>query len=163
MPAGAPLVRLDEAVLPLAATLADLGTSPRYRIGPASRDHGDPSFVEVAAPVGTRALRPFAPVRARARRDADGIRLGWIRRTRQDGGDALEVPLGEGSERYEVDILAPGGGVRRTLAATGPALLYPAALEAADGGPFAILACRIVQMSETVGRGLPLAVTLVVA
>ena len=107
-------------------------------------------------------MRPFAPVRPLARRTADGVVLTWIRRTRQDGDgwDAVDVPLGEESERYEVDIRS-GGTVLRTLGTTAPSALYPAAAEIADlGAPAASLSVRICQVSGTVGRGLPLDATL---
>ncbi len=97
VPSGATIVRLDEAVTPLADDLADLGRPWRYRIGPASRDYADPSYVEVAATAGADALKPLAPVHVRARRGPEGVTLTWVRRTRKDG-DAWEpsdVPLGE--------------------------------------------------------------------
>ena len=72
---------------------------------------------EIAATAGGEALRPLAPVHVTARREADGIRIACIRRTRRDGDawEPVEVPLGEDGERYEVDILA-GAAVLRTLA-----------------------------------------------
>ena len=58
----------------------------------------------------------------------------WIRRTRIDGDSWLgEVPLGEDSERYAVDILS-GSTVLRTLDAAAPSVLYAAADEIADFG-----------------------------
>jgi hypothetical protein len=58
----------------------------------------------------------------------------WIRRTRIDGDSWVgEVPLGEDSENYAVDILS-GTSVIRTLNATQPSALYAAADEIADFG-----------------------------
>ena len=58
----------------------------------------------------------------------------WIRRTRIDGDSWVgEVPLGEDSEQYAVDILS-GSTVVRTLNATTPTALYAAADELADFG-----------------------------
>ena len=139
-------MRLDEAVAPLTDALSDLGTARRYRIGPADRDHADPSYVEIAATAGGDALKPFAPVHVRARRDADGVRIAWIRRARRDADawEPVEVPLGEDSERYEVDMLA-GGAVLRTLATAVPEALYPAAQElACSAGPGARSSQRVV-------------------
>ena len=157
VPSGATIVRLDEAVTPLADDLADLGRPWRYRIGPASRDYADPSYVEIAAD----ALKPLAPVHVRARRGPEGVTLTWVRRTRKDG-DAWEpsdVPLGEDAERYEVDMLQ-GGAVLRTLASAVPTALYPAAQELADfGAPQAALALRVAQASLVVGRGFEAVVT----
>ncbi len=44
-------------------------------------------------------------------RDDGGVTIRWIRRTRADGDSWTgEVPLGEDSERYEVDILVRHDG-----------------------------------------------------
>jgi hypothetical protein len=97
-----------------------------------------------------------------ARREAGGIRISWIRRTRRDGDawEPVEVPLGESHERYELDIL-DGGAVKRTLASTAPTILYPTERELADfGAPQATLALCVAQMSATVGRGFERTVTI---
>jgi hypothetical protein len=162
VPAGALLVKLDEAVAPLTTSLQDLGQTRRYRIGPSGRDHADASVTEIVATVPRDALRPFAPVQVAAKREAAGIRLAWTRRTRLngDGWDAIDVPLDEDAERYEIDILN-AGAVRRTLASQQPSILYPAAQEAADfGAAQSALTLRVVQMSAVAGRGFERLVTL---
>ncbi len=52
---------------------------------------------------GLAALRPLRPVHLRARRDASGLRLSWIRRARRDGDawEPAEIPLDE-PEAYAV-------------------------------------------------------------
>ncbi|MFL5194498.1 MAG: hypothetical protein ACJ8CG_15885, partial [Microvirga sp.] len=155
VPAGSLLVKLDEAVVPLTTSLQDLGQTWRYRIGPAGRDHADPAVAEIVATVGRDALRPLSPVHPLARREASGIRLGSLRRTRRDGDgwEAIDVPLAEDAERYEIDILR-NGLVVRTLASTQPFILYGNTEELADfGGPQSALDLRIVQMSAVAGRG----------
>lgn len=104
---------------------------------------------------GLVALRPLAPVHLSARRAADGIRIGWIRRTRIDGdGWGVEVPLGEEREAYTLDILGSGGAVVRSIQTTAPQALYAAADELADfGTPQASLIVRVAQLSATVGPG----------
>jgi hypothetical protein len=157
VPAGARIVRVDASVLPLTDGLGDLGRAPMYRIGPAGRDHADPTYLELTATVAGDALRPLSPVLIKARRTGEGIAITWIRRTRRDGGnwDLVDVPLGEESERYEVDVLA-GATVLRTLMSSTPTVLYPAADELADfGAPQAALSLRVVQLSASVGRGFP--------
>ncbi|HEX8665731.1 MAG TPA: glycoside hydrolase/phage tail family protein, partial [Beijerinckiaceae bacterium] len=164
LPAGATVVRLDEAVTPLTDALADLGVAQRTRIGPADRDHADPAYVEIAATANGDALRPLAPVHVRARREADGVHVTWIRRARRDADawEPVEVPLGEDSERYEVDILN-GAAVVRTIAVAVPEALYAAAQELADfGAAQATLSLRVAQMSATVGRGFERAVMVAV-
>ena len=162
MPAGAPIVRLDEAVAPLTGSLQDLGQTWRYRIGPAGRDHADPSVTEVVATVGREALKPLSPADVTAHREVGGVRIRWLRRTRVggDGWDAADVPLAEEAERYEVDILN-NGAVVRSLAASDPSVLYAAAQEAADfGAPQTVLGLRIAQVSAAVGRGFERSVTI---
>lgn len=157
VPAGATIVRLDDGVVPLTDALADLGRTWLYRIGPADRDHADPAVIEITTTARPDALRPFAPVRIGARREAEGVRLSWIRRTRRDGDawEPIEVPLGEDGERYDVDIL-DGSSVVRTLAAAAPEAVYAAADEVADfGAPQDTLALRVAQVSASVGRGFP--------
>ncbi|WP_112663095.1 baseplate multidomain protein megatron [Microvirga flavescens] len=163
VPAGALMVKLDEAVVPL-ATSGDLGVPWQYRVGPAGRDHADPAAVQFAATSGGDALRPLSPVHVAAHRDADGIHLSWVRRTRGDGDawEPVDVPLAEDSERYEIDILS-GMSLRRTIISTGPTALYSAAQEVADfGTPQSQLTIRIAQMSAVVGRGFEHTVTLAV-
>jgi hypothetical protein len=157
VPAGADVVILDGSLFDCAVGAEALGRSLRWRIGPASADVGDAAMVAVSATPRPDALRPMAAVRPAARRTAEGVALSWIRRNRL-GGDAWEpvdTPLDEAFERYEVDVLK-AGTVVRTLASSGPGVLYPAAAEVADfGGPQVSLTIRIVQLSATVGRGHP--------
>lgn len=162
VPAGALIVRLDEAVAPLTSELQDLGQTWRYRVGPSGLDHADPAVVEIAATVGADALKPLSPVHVTARREGEGIRIDWLRRSRRsaDGWEPVDIPLAEDAERYEIDILK-GGAVLRSLVSPQPSILYPAADEAADfGGPQAMLSLRVVQMSAVAGRGFERIVTV---
>ncbi|MBL8590874.1 MAG: glycoside hydrolase/phage tail family protein [Methylobacteriaceae bacterium] len=160
--AGATVVRLDEAVTPLATGLSALGASTRWRIGAARLDSADPSVVEIVATPSAKALMPYAPVRASARRVAAGVEIGFIRRGRidSDGWAALDIPLGEAGESYEIDVLA-GPLVKRTLVGASPTIVYADADELADfGAAQTALSLRIRQMSATVGRGFALAATI---
>ncbi|MGP9821294.1 baseplate multidomain protein megatron [Salinarimonas sp. NSM] len=165
LPAGSALVRLDEALVPLARAPSDLGRTWRWRIGPADRDHADDAVVEIVATAGPAALLPLAPVHASARRTGEGIALAWVRRARLDADawDPVDPPLGEAMEAWCVEILSAGGAVVRTLAATSPQVLYPVADELADhGGQQPTLTVRIAQESALVGPGTPLVATLAV-
>ena len=63
-------------------------------------------------------------------------------------------------ERYEVDIL-DGSIVKRTLAASTPAVTYSAADQTADfGAPQAAIDLRVYQLSAVFGRGTPREATL---
>ena len=73
---------------------------------------------------------------------------------------AQDVPLGEATERYEIDIL-DGDIVKRTLQSNITTILYPAGDELADfGAAQAALSIRVAQLSATVGRGIPASATL---
>ncbi|WGD30401.1 glycoside hydrolase/phage tail family protein [Ancylobacter sp. WKF20] len=163
-PAGTRLVRLDRNLFAAASGLDLVGRAVTYRVGRADRDHGDAGVAEIAGTVGSTALRPLAPVHARARRTVAGVSLSWTRRTRRDGDswDLAEVPLAEEAEAYRVEVLA-GATVRRTLTTATPRVVYPAADEIADFGvPQATLSVRIVQLSAAIGAGQPLTVTLTI-
>jgi hypothetical protein len=160
--AGALIVKLDEAVVPLTTGLQDLGQSWRYRVGPSGRDHADASVAEITATVGREALKPLSPVHVTARRELGGIRLSWIRRTRRngDGWEAVDVPLSEDTEAYEIDILK-GGQVARRVTSAQRSILYTQAQEIADFGiAQSTLALAIAQMSAVAGRGFERRVTV---
>jgi hypothetical protein len=152
---GARVVVLDGAAVPLTTSLDDVGRQFRYRIGPPSADVASASMRELSTTVGIAPLRPLAPVRLRARRSPAGVALSWIRRSRgdSDSWEAVEVPLGEESERYRVTIRA-GGDVIRVVEADAPAMLYEEAQELADfGGPQAALDVELAQLSVVAGPG----------
>lgn len=150
---GAPVVVLDEAVTPLVSDAGLVGAEQVYRFADAAGDYADELAVEVSASVRDVALRPFAPVRPRARRTAGGIEISFTRRGRidSDGWGLAEIPLGEEREDYRIDIL-DGAVVKRTLVSAAPAALY--ANEIADfGAPQSRLRLRIAQVSATAGPG----------
>lgn len=80
--------------------------------------------------------------------------------TRWFGGDAweqAEVPLGEESERYDLEILnAAGTTVMRTVAGLDePSWTYASADQTSDfGAPIAAIRFRVCQRSATFGRGI---------
>lgn len=154
---GAPAVLLSEDRTPLVPLSAEQsGLSLNYKLVPQGRPMDDPAALTLAHASTIRAARPLAPVQLKARRGADGILLSWIRQTRSGGGswEQEEVPLGEEFEAYEIDILTEGGTVLRTLQASHPDVLYPAADELADfDAPVSGLSFAVAQMSRRVGRG----------
>ncbi len=162
LPAGAGFVLLDAQVVPVARGLDMLGRPFTLRIVAASRDHADAAAVVVEHDPRATALLPYAPVHPTAQRNADGIVLRWIRRTRIDGDswEALDVPLGEAQERYAVDILA-GDTLLRSLETGTPQVLYPQADELADFGSLQTsLTLRVAQISASAGRGNAITATL---
>ena len=162
--AGADFVLLDAGVSPLVAGLAEWNAPHNWRLGPSSMNFVDARFTAFSTSATSVALRPLAPVRATARRSADGVLISWIRRGRGDADawEPVDIPLGEDVERYEIDII-DGGVVKRTIVTSTPSVVYAAGDEIADfGAPVATLDLGIQQMSATAGRGFPLVVTLAV-
>ncbi|MCG6203143.1 glycoside hydrolase/phage tail family protein [Rhodopseudomonas sp. HC1] len=155
LPAGAPFVLLDQNLVPLGRGRDALGRPKVLRVVAASRSHDDPSAVALTVTPGATALRPLAPVSLQASRDAAGVHLSWIRRSRIDADSwEGEVPLGEDSEAYTIEVLTSGGAIVRSLSSTSSNALYAAALELADfGTPQSTLRVRIAQLSATVGAG----------
>jgi hypothetical protein len=153
---GARVIVLDGAAIPLTTSLDDVGQHVRYRIGPPNADVASAAMREISTIVGTAPLRPLAPVRLQARRLPSGISLSWIRRSRVGGDswEAVEIPLGEESERYRV-TLRMGGAPIRVVEFDAPAMLYEAAQELADfGSPQAALDVEVAQLSVVAGAGL---------
>jgi len=164
-PAGSIVVLLDDALVPLARNTSEIGAPTIWRIGPADRDYSDPLYVQATIAATGKALTPFSPVRARATRGDAGVTISFIRcgRVDSDAWEGNEIPLGEATERYEIELALPGGG-RRVLEMTSPSALYTAALEIADfGAPQSALSLSIFQLSAVIGRGFPLSATLPVA
>lgn len=155
--AGSLIVRLDDgAVVPLVDRLDEVGRPFRYRIGPAGRDPADPLMVEIEAAAGLTAFRPLAPVHLRAVRTGEGIHIAWTRRARRDADawEPPEIPLDEPAERYVLDLYGADGGVVRSLTATAPGILYPAADEIADfAGSQTGLELAVAQVGAVAGRG----------
>jgi hypothetical protein len=161
LPPGAPFVVLGAHMIPIAQGLDALARPMQLRVVASGRSHDDPAAVALEVRPGDTALKPLAPVHVAAVRAGDGVHISWVRRTRIDGdGWGVEVPLGEESEAYTLDILS-GGSVVRTIACAAPQALYAAANELADFGAVQTsLHIRVAQISATVGAGYAAEVTL---
>ena len=159
--AGAPFVLLDQNIMTVASGFDALERTLQLRVVAASRDYGDPTALALDVTPQATALRPLSPVHVKAARNIDGVIFSWIRRTRLAGDSWVgEVPLGEDSEQYTLDILS-GASVVRTLDATAPSAVYAAADEIADfGSAQTSLSVRVTQLSATVGAGFVAAATL---
>jgi hypothetical protein len=107
-----------------------------------------------------RGAKPYSVHCVMGSRDAsDNLTLTWYRRSRIGGetfwNTSEQVPLGEASELYSVDILdGPGGVVLRTLSTASESVTYTAAQQTLDGiTPGAEVDVVVYQISATVGRG----------
>ncbi len=155
LPAGAPFVLLDQHVVTVARGIESLGRAMELRVVAADRDHGDPATVTLNATPQATALKPLAPVNLSAQRSGAGVTFSWVRRKRGPMPSSwdIDVPLGEASEGYALDILS-GAAVVRTLSAATPSVLYTAANEITDfGSAQASLHVRLYQLSAIAGRG----------
>jgi hypothetical protein len=161
LPAGAPFVVLDRSLVPIARGLDALERPLSLRVVGNGRSHDDASAVALTLTPDRSALLPLAPVHVKAARKPDGVHISWIRRTRFDGdGWNAEVPLGEDSEAYRLEIFS-GGSVVRSIACATSQALYAVADEVADfGAPQPSLHLRVAQLSGTVGAGHPTEMTL---
>ncbi|MCK4609477.1 MAG: phage tail protein, partial [Gammaproteobacteria bacterium] len=103
-------------------------------------------------------LKPLSPVHMAGSRDgSDNLTITWIRRTRISGAwrDYVDVPFGEESASYEVDIVSGSPEVvARTIPVTSATASYTAAEQTTDGfTPGDPVNVNIYQLSATVGRG----------
>ncbi|SNT03150.1 baseplate multidomain protein megatron [Antarctobacter heliothermus] len=167
---GARVVVLDEALASLPIAEADLGLPWNWRIGPASRAVSGETYVAANfTPVGV-GLRPFSVAHVeqpwRKPRAPGNLTIRWTRRSRAlaaDSWGAVEVPLIEEVEAYEVEIL-DGSTVKRVLSVTTTSAFYSSADQTVDwGAPLApgdTLDIRIFQISALIGRGAAKTVTL---
>ena len=143
---GEPFVLIEaESLAVVNAPLGSLGGEARLL----GQGLGDPEGVLAVRTVAGAAMRPPAPVHLTAERLAGGdLALSWVRRSRSgwvwlSGSD---TPLGEEIESYRLTLA--GGGFERSLTLPGPAYLYSAAEQAADGlsGPLTV---EVVQLGTS--------------
>lgn len=164
VPAGARFILVNTAVRQTALPSEMRGLTLNWRTGPVGADIAADGFTAQTLVIVGKALRPLAPAHPRAATDgAGGTAISWIRRTRigGDSWDQPDVPLGEESEAYEVDILDGLGTPVRTIATSAPSAIYTAAERAADGvaAPFEI---AVYQLSAVFGRGAARRITVYV-
>jgi hypothetical protein len=156
--AGAPFVLLGSEIARVNLTSGEIGLPLHWRFGPATRDIADRTYAAATHTFVGRGLKPLSPAHVRAARTGGGdIALAWKRRTRigGDGWDAIEVPLAEDGERYEVDIL-DGPDVVRTIESATPGCIYAAAEQTTDfGSTQSAVSVAVYQISATHGRGTP--------
>jgi hypothetical protein len=89
----------------------------------------------------------------RSRPQANGTAFTWIRRSRIDGDvwDVSDIPLGEETESYALQISVNGELVREVVLPS-PEWIYPVAMQAVDGaaGGYDV---SVAQLSARFGRG----------
>ncbi|MEJ2227036.1 MAG: glycoside hydrolase/phage tail family protein [Alphaproteobacteria bacterium] len=155
--AGARFVLLDTSITQVDMTADDVGLAFNWKYGPSPYDIGNSAYAsKLAYSFDGVGLRPLSPCHVRGVFNGGGdLFIAWLRRTRQggDGWAQTEVPLGEDSEAYEVDIMN-GASVMRTIASSTPAITYTAAQQTSDfGAPQSSYTVRVYQISASYGRG----------
>ena len=125
-------------------------------------DIADPSYVDVALVPQGLGLRPLAPVHVKAALSGNDLVMSWIRQTRI-GGDNWQledVPLGEGIESYQVDVM-DGASTVRTISTGQPTAIYTLVQQIADwGAQQTVFDLAIYQLSASYGRGAVERITL---
>jgi len=150
---GAAVIVLDSAVMPLNLRLEEAGRELNWIAEATGSAMGAMTPMVFAG--GERALTPLSPVHLRARRQADGIALSWVRRGRlaADSWAAAEIADDEGFERYRLEILDTGTAIR-TVEPDAPGWFYASAHEIADfGTPQSALTFRVSQAGKRVPWG----------
>jgi GTA TIM-barrel-like domain/Putative phage tail protein len=159
VPAGARVLFINSALRQSGLPAALAGVTLNWRSGPATADIGSSGFVTQSVTLRGKARRPYAPVQLSRTFIGADIALAWIRRTRI-GGDSWEpeeVPLGETSELYDVEVMNGAGTlIMRTISSLpSPSFLYTSAMQVSDfGANQSALRWRVYQKSSTFGRGI---------
>jgi hypothetical protein len=156
--AGENLILLNTAVLQPELSATELGLEKTWRLGPAQLDHGHASFMEFTYTGQRKALRPLSPAFIKSSTDASGVALSWIRRGRVDADswDVTEIPLGEDSESYRLEIF-DGATLKRSETITAPNYLYSTTNITADFGMMPTsFTIRVAQLSTALGAGVTL-------
>ncbi len=152
---GQNFILLNGAVVQPEISLTEAGLEATWRLGPAQLDYGHPAYLEFTFAGLLKSLRPLRPAVIKMAAGAGGFNISWIRRTRIDGDswELAEVPLGEATEQYRLQIYS-GTTLKRSLVLSAPNYFYGNADFATDfGAAPAAVKLRIAQMSATTGAG----------
>ena len=151
---GENFILLDSAILKEGVSLNLLNLQRYYKpvtAGNTVAETDEQSFTYTG-----KKFLPYSPTHIEGYRDgSDNLTINWIRRTRINGEwrDYADIPLGEESEQYEIDIM-DGSTVVRTIRATTSTAEYSATDQTTDfGSPQSSVDVKIYQISAIVGRG----------
>jgi hypothetical protein len=107
-PAGTRFILINAATPHLAITADEAGLALTARCGPMGQAFDPERFVDIAVSSTRRGLKCYPPVRPSAVwTPAGDVTIAWIRQTRRGGDtwEGIEIPLGETSEAYQLDVL----------------------------------------------------------
>lgn len=147
----------EETVLPQNFNISNINSSRYFKaitVGNMVDDDPNSEYFTWRA----NCLRPYSPVNLGGGRADDDLTITWVRRTRVSGEwhDYSDVPLGEETELYEVEIWnSTYTTLYRTFTGlTTPEVTYTAAEQIEDfGSAQSTVYVRIFQVSSVVGRG----------
>lgn len=153
-PAGSTVVLIDRSLSQIDLPLSARGLARFYRIGPTSRGVDDINVTARVEAFDGIGLRPYPVAHLRSATDLSGtIAVAWLRRTRIDGDtwQAVEVPLGEEVEAYQVRIMQ-GDTILAEYSTSTPNFSYTASMRTNDGilGAFRV---GVAQLSNQFGPG----------
>lgn len=153
-PEGSYFVLLDASAPQISLASSARGLTRFYRVGAAEKGYADPQVVSRELAFNGIGLRPYSVSHLVASGTAGStVSLSWIRRTRIDGDSwlGMEVPLGEDSELYQIQV-RHGATVIREEFATAPEWFYTAAMQLTDlaGSSFTV---AVAQVSNRFGPG----------
>gem|GEM_PF-776891 len=154
---GATFVLLDDTIISLASGTSMLGITQTWRLGPSSRNYGDDTYLEFEATPTSLALKPYPPRHLSALKNNNDIIINFMRSGRidADGWEPIDIPLGEDSLLFELDVMRDGKVVR-TLTSSSQQIIYASFDQISDFGSLvSSLSIQIYQISSIVGRGFP--------
>jgi hypothetical protein len=153
--AGEEFVLLDNNLAKESIANDLIGLSRLYKPVSVSKSLADTSSASFT--YNANSLKPYAPVHITGERDGSlNLTISWIRRTRVNGGwkDNVDVPLNEGEELYEVDVMNGVDVVRTISGINSQTATYTASDQVIDfGSEQSSVAVKIYQVSGVVGRG----------
>lgn len=140
--------------------ISDMGNTDYFKTVAQGSNLDDTSILDYT--FGMESIKPFAPYDLTAYRDptdaTPDVVLSWKRRTRSMFNvlaAAMEAPLLEAVEKYQIDLLDPTGTtVESTYEVTSATATIPTAdVVSAGYAATAAIKVRVYQISATIGRG----------
>jgi hypothetical protein len=154
---GAPFVLLDAALKPAGLASSEAGLALTWKIGPTGYDLGSGKFADLALIGGLRARLPLSPAHLSAEWQGSDLAVTWLGRGRigADSWEGDDIPLGEESEVYRIEVSEVGEEPVRVVEVTAPEWIYTDADMAADfpARPVDVL-IEVRQVSASAGEGL---------
>ncbi|MEP4195391.1 MAG: glycoside hydrolase/phage tail family protein [Aliishimia sp.] len=153
-PEGSWFVLLDGGPQQIDLNANQRQVSQHFRVGPAQRGYDDTSYTHLETAFDGNGLRPYAPSHLRTEINASGdVNATWVRRTRIDGDIWLgEVPLGEDTETYRIQVLS-NDVVLREVETSSPNWTYSSSDQSLDGA-IGQISLSVAQISARYGPGL---------